>query len=252
VIFDAYLCWAEYLLYGNETYERIIDFTVGLRRTAEQAGVARGVAFATVLRGQAELLAGQLEPAEHHLREAVKQHREIDAAAGEAHSMTRLAEVLIAKGRPAQARALLDDALRIARWTPLSKHLVQRILGTTIRTASDLAEARALVNQAQALIGPEDRCPLCDIMLWVPAAIVCAQTGDLENARSYIELADQSARMWNGVAWSAAVLEAHAHLRLAVGDRAEGALLLRRAAERFSAAGQPLDTVRCAAAAELR
>jgi len=249
VIFDAYLCWAEYLLYGYEPYERIIDFAIGLRRTAEQAGVARGVAFATVLRGQAELLAGMLEPAERHLREAVTLHRDIGAAAGEAHSLTRLAEALNARGQREQARALLDDALRIARWTPLSKHLVLRILGAMIRSARDLTEARALVDQAQATVGPDDRCPLCDIMLWVPAAVVCAQVGEVERAGGYLELAEQSARMWNGVAWSAAVMEARALIQLAKGDRADGTRLLREAADRFTAAGQPPDAARCAAAA---
>jgi DNA-binding SARP family transcriptional activator/tetratricopeptide (TPR) repeat protein len=250
VIFDAYLCWAEYLLYGHEPYERIIDFAIALRRTAEQAGVARGVAFATVLRGQAEMLAGLLAPAEQHLREAVTLHRDIGAAAGEAHSVTRLAEALTAQGHNEQARALLDEALRIARWTPLSKHLVLRIQGAMIRAARDLTEARALVDQAQATVGPEDRCPLCDIMLWVPAATVCAQAGDVERAAAYLELAEQSARMWNGVAWSAAVLEARAHLQLASGNRAEGMRLLREAADRFATAGQPPDAVRCAAAAD--
>jgi DNA-binding SARP family transcriptional activator/tetratricopeptide (TPR) repeat protein len=249
VIFDAYLCWAEYLLYGYEPYERIIDFAVGLRNTAEQAGVARGVAFATVLRGQAEMLAGMLDAAEQHLREAVGLHRDIGAAAGEAHSLTRLAEALTTRGEREQARVLLDEALRIARWAPLSKHLVLRILGATIRAAADVAEARSLVDQAQATIGPDDRCPLCDIMLWVPAATVCAQAGEVERADGYLELAEQSARMWNSVAWSAAVLEARAHLQLAKGNPGEGARLLREAATRFAAAGQPRDAARCAAAA---
>jgi tetratricopeptide (TPR) repeat protein len=99
VIFDAHLCWAEYLLYGHEPYERVIEFASALRDTGVESGVARAVAFATALMGEAELLAGRLEEAEEHLREAVRLHHDLGAAAGEVHSLTRLAETVRGLGR---------------------------------------------------------------------------------------------------------------------------------------------------------
>ena len=97
-LFDAHLCVAEYLLYGPVPYAEVIEETEDLRRRAAHAGALRGVAFATALIGEAALLAGDLDRAERELLEAVELHRDIDASAGEAHSLARLAEVRLAQG----------------------------------------------------------------------------------------------------------------------------------------------------------
>ena len=99
-VFDAHLCVAEYLLYGPTPYDEVIELAGGLRRRAQQHGALRGVAFATALIGEAALLKGDLDLAERELREAVDLHRDVDASAGEAHCLQRLAEVRLARGRP--------------------------------------------------------------------------------------------------------------------------------------------------------
>ena len=99
-VFDAHLCVAEYLLYGPVPYAEVIAEAQELRRRATQAGALRGVAFATALIGEAALLMGDLDLAERELTESVELHRDIDAAAGEAHSLQRLAEVQSGPRRP--------------------------------------------------------------------------------------------------------------------------------------------------------
>ncbi|MGY1670440.1 ATP-binding protein [Geodermatophilus sp. SYSU D00710] len=246
-VFDAHLCVAEYLLYGPTPYAEVIALGRALRETAERAGALRAVAFACALTGEAALLSGDLATAEHDLREAADLHAEIGAPAGEAHSLQRLAELRVHQGDRAGARRLLQQALPLARWSPIPMHLLQRIHGTAILAADSPEEAHAAVGRAEATVGPEDHCHFCQVMVSVPAAIACADVGDVEAARGHLRAAERSAALWQGTAWQAAILEARAHLAHAEGDPEGGHRLLEQAAECFATAGQPLDADRCRA-----
>jgi DNA-binding SARP family transcriptional activator/tetratricopeptide (TPR) repeat protein len=243
-VFDGHLCVAEYLLYGPTPYDEVIDLAVALGRTAARSGAARAEAFAAALAGEAALLAGTLDVAAEHLQHAVDLHREIGAPAGEAHSLQRLAEVRLAEGDRPAAEALLQRALRLARWSTLAMHLLQRIYGTMIAAAPDPEAARAVVDRAATETGGEDVCQFCQVMLAVPAAIACARVGDLDAARSHLAAAERSASMWDGTAWQAAVTEAAAEVALAEGRPAEAAAAFGSAAGAFEAAGHPLDAAR--------
>ena len=244
-VFDAHLCVAEYLLYGPVPYAEVIADAEDLRQRATRAGALRGVAFAATLVGEAALLSGDLERAERELVEAVELHRDIDAPAGEAHSLQRLAEVRLFQGEREEARRLLQQALPLARWSVVARHLLQRIYGTMISAAADNDEARVLVDRAEAELGTSDRCIFCALMLAVPAAIACADVGDLDAARRHLGTAEESAAMWEGSAWPAAVLEAKAHLASAERRPEEAAELMSQAATMFRAAGHVLDAQRC-------
>jgi DNA-binding SARP family transcriptional activator/tetratricopeptide (TPR) repeat protein len=246
-LFDAHLCVAEYLLYGPVPYPEVIAETEDLRRRAAHAGALRGVAFATALLGEAALLMGDLDRAELELTEAVDLHREIDASAGEAHSLQRLAEVRLARGDREDADRLLRRALPLARFSVLGMHLLHRIYGSMIAAAPDPVTARAVVDRAEATMGEIDHCIFCSVMLDVPSAIACADVGDLESARRHLDAAAGSAALWEGSAWQAAVLEARAHVAQAEGDPVQARELRGRAAGLFRAAGQPLDAARCEA-----
>jgi DNA-binding SARP family transcriptional activator/predicted negative regulator of RcsB-dependent stress response len=244
-IFDAHLCVAEYLLYGPTPYAEVIGQTEVLRRNAEKAGALRGVAFATALIGEAALLKGDLELAERELQEAVDLHRDIDAPAGEAHGLQRLAEVRLARGNAEEARKLLQRALPLARWSVMSMHLLQRIYGTLVQAAPNPLAARAMVDQAEATLGERDRCSFCLVTLAVPAAIACARVGDLAEARRQLELAESSVARWKDTAWDAAVVEARAHIVATSGDLERARALLVQAQELFAAAGHVLEAKRC-------
>jgi ATP/maltotriose-dependent transcriptional regulator MalT len=244
-LFDAHLCVAEYLLYGPVPYPEVIEEAEGLRRWAAQAGALRGVAFATALIGEAALLMGDLERAERELVEAVDLHRDVDAPAGEAHGLQRLAEVRLAQGDRHEAERLLQRALPLARWSVMASHLLQRIYGTMIAAAPDAAAARAVVDRAEATLGETDRCRFCAVALAVPATVACADFGDIDEARRHLAAAEASAARWEGSAWQAAVCEARAHVARAEGHSDEFAALLSRAAQLFHAAGHHRDAVRC-------
>jgi len=244
-LFDAHLCVAEYLLYGPVPYEEVIEEAEELLRHATLAGALRGVAFARALIGEAALLMGDLDRAERELVEAVDLHRDVDAPAGEAHSLQRLAEVRLEQGDAEEARRLLDRALPLARWSVVAMHLLQRIYGTMILAAPNPEAGRALVDQSEATMGDQDACSFCVVMLAVPAAMACAEVGDLEPARHYALVAEGSARRWPGTAWGAAATEARAHIARVEGSSSEAAVLFAEAASGFEAAGQPGDAARC-------
>jgi DNA-binding SARP family transcriptional activator/tetratricopeptide (TPR) repeat protein len=247
VVFDTHLCVAEYLLYGPTPYAEVIELARSLRTTAERAGALRAVAFAGALIGEAALLYGDLDLAEQELATAVDLHHEIGAPVGEAHSLQRLAEVVLARGDRTTANRLLRRALPLARWSQLSMHLLQRLYGTMVRAADDPEAARAVVDAAEATFGDSDFCTFCTVMFAVPAAIACADAGDLAEAQRYLRLAELSASMWEGTAWAAATIEARAHIARAEGDPDQARELLAEAADLFETWAQPLDAARCRA-----
>jgi hypothetical protein len=248
-IFDGYLCAAECMLYGPNPYAEVIDLACDLQATARRSGALRAEAFASALIGEAAFLSGDLGLAAAELSEARDLHREIGSAAGEAHSLQRLAEVRIAEGDCELAMRLLQDALPLARGSMLARHLLQRIFGTMIVAAPDALEARAIIDQAEAMLGWDGFCPFCSIMLSVPASIACARTGDLRNAQRLLGLAQRSAVLWQGTSWEAAIVEAQAAVAGASGDHTTARERMHTAAEKFHGAGQPIDAERCRRAA---
>ena len=246
-LFDAHLCVAEYMLYGQVPYAEVISQAEDLRAQAAHTGALRGVAFATALVGEAALLMGDLERAERELTESVELHRDIDAPAGEAVSLQRLAEVRLMLGDGEGARALLRRALPLARWSTVVPHLLQRVYGTMIQAAATPSDARVVVDLAEAALGENDRCPFCDVMLAVPASIACADVGDVVDARRHLDVARAAISLWDDTACGAAVLEAEAHLAIAEGSREAGLAKAATAAALFDVYGQPLHAARCRA-----
>jgi DNA-binding SARP family transcriptional activator len=244
-VVDANLCVSEYLLYGPTPYPEVLRLSEEIRRSGERAGSLRAVAFASSLAGEAALLSGDLDRAEQALREAVDLHADIDARAGQAHSLQRLAEVHLARGDRELAIPLLDQALPLARWTPLTVHLLQRIYGSMIAAAPDPMAAREVVDLALGAMDDRDTCKFCAVMFAVPATIACADVGDLEQARLHLAAAERSTALWTGTAWQAATQEARAHLLAAEGDAAAAQALLAEAARAFRQAGHPLEAARC-------
>jgi len=226
-------------------YDEVIELSDDLRRRAQHHGALRGVAFATALIGEAALLKGDLDTATRELEDAVALHRDVDAPAGEAHSLQRLAEVRLARGDRAGAVELLRRALPLARWTVNSLHLLQRIYGTMALAAGDPVEAVSVIEQGEAAMGETDRCTFCDVMFAVPAAISHADVGDVATAERYLAVAEEAVARWEGTAWDAAVAEVRAHLAQARGDAGNAGDWSRRAADLFAAAGQPRDAERC-------
>lgn len=251
-VFDGQLCIAQRFLYGARPYAEVIDFAKSLAAEAQRIGAARGYAFGITIRGEAELLSGDLVSAEEHLTQGARLHRAIGGSTGEAFSLQRLSEVAMQLGRPHEARALLDEALDVARQTDVGFHLLDRIYGTYLQLADSPAAAlRALEEARVAVHGPLETCPGCRITFTVPAAIAAARAGQLDLAEDY---ASQTSYLANVVmrlpAWHAAHDEVRGHIGLAGGeDSVEVQSKFVAAAARFRAAGHPIDAARCEQAA---
>ncbi|MDP1647626.1 MAG: AAA family ATPase [Rubrivivax sp.] len=248
-VFDGHLCITQRFLYGASPYAEVIAFAEALATEAQRLGAARGHAFGVTLRGEAEWLAGDLQAARLHLREGARLHRAIGGPVGEALSLQRLAEVSLHEGRRDEARALIDEALDVARQTDIGFHLLDRIYGTRIKLHSgDPATALHVMEDAsESVRGPLETCPGCRITFAVPAAIAAARAGELDLADKHEE---QCAYLANVVmrlpAWYAAHDEVRGHIAAARAQRVDEAVTrFAAAASRFREAGQPLDAARC-------
>ena len=250
-VFDGQLCVTQRLLYGAMPYPEVIAFADSLALEAKRLGAARGHSFAVTLRGEAKLLSGRLDEADDDLATGARLNRAIGAATGEALALQRRAEVALYRGQPADAAALLEDALAVARESDAGFHLLDRIYGTKISAASQPASALAVVEEAESAIrGPAETCPGCRITLAVPAAIAAARAGDAGRAARYGHAAQTLARaVMRLPGWDAAAEEVKGHLARAEADSSTAAAHFRTAANGFRESGQPLDAARCAALA---
>jgi DNA-binding SARP family transcriptional activator/tetratricopeptide (TPR) repeat protein len=248
-VFDGHLCITQRFLYGARPYGEVIEFSNAIATEAQRLGAARGHAFGVTLRGEAEWLAGDLIAAREHLREGARLHRAIGGPVGEALSLQRLAEVSLHEGRRDEARALVDEALDVARQTDIGFHLMDRIYGTRINLHRDDPAAALYVMEdaMESVRGPLETCPGCRITFAVPAAIAAARAGELDLADTHEQ---QCAYLANVVmrlpAWYAAHDEVRGHIAAARTPRTDkAASLFSAAAARFRQAGQPLDAQRC-------
>src|SRR5690606_29036548 len=110
-VFDGHLCITQRFLYGARPYPEVIAFANALATEASRLGAARGLAFATTLRGEAQWLAGDLVAARHDLLEGARLHHAIGGHVGQALSLQGLAELSLHEGRRHAARALIAEAL---------------------------------------------------------------------------------------------------------------------------------------------
>lgn len=249
-VFDGQLCITQRLLYGSRPYDDVIRWADAFANEANRLGAARGLAFATTLRGEAELLSGRLDDADCHLRRGRQLHHEMGAATGEAFSLQRLAELAGARGESRAAHRLLDESLAVARESDVGFHLFDRIYGARITLADDPAAALAAVDEAEELIsGPLETCPGCRITLAVPAAIALARAGQLERLEAYEASCEWLAEVVMQLpAWYAALDEVRAHRHAAHGDITASRAHFREARRGFSEARQPHDVRRCESA----
>ncbi|AOW14433.1 hypothetical protein LPB72_03125 [Hydrogenophaga crassostreae] len=248
-VFDGHLCITQRFLYGARPYAEVIEFADALATEALRLGAARGHAFGKTLRGEAEWLSGDLVAAREHLREGARLHRAIGGPVGEALSLQRLAELALHEGQRGEARALIDEALDVARQTDVGFHLMDRIYGTRINLHRDDPAAALYVMEDASLSvrGPLETCPGCRITFAVPAAIAAARAGELELAEQHEQ---QCAYLANVVmrlpAWHAAHDEVRGHIAAVRTPHADDAASrFSAAADRFRLAGQPVDAKRC-------
>jgi tetratricopeptide (TPR) repeat protein len=247
-VFDGQLCVTERLLHGGLPYAEIVAFADGLAAEAERLGAARGHAFALTLRGEAGVLAGDLDRADSDFAEGARLHGRIAAPAGEALSLLGRAQVATLRGKPQHARPFLAEALLLARESEVGHHTLDRVYGAMVEAAPDPAAGLALVAEAEAaIVGPAETCPTCRIAFIVPAAVAAARGADLERARRYAEDVERALDVVAlPPAWHAAGCEVRGWLARAEGRGDDAREHFIAAADGFATWEQPLDAARCA------
>jgi len=250
-VFDGHLCMTQRFLYGSRPYAEVIAFADALAAEARRLGADRGYAFAVTLRGEAELLNGQLDAAEQDLVTGGRLNHAMGGATGEALTLQRRAELAMYRGRQDEARALLDDALDVARASDVGFHLLDRIYGTRIAITPDPDNALGVVEEAESAVrGPLETCPGCRITFAIPATIASARAHATELASGHLRQSEYLANVVMRLpAWHAALHEARGHVALAAGDTGAAQQAFANAAQGFHAAGHPLDEARCHATA---
>ena len=248
IVYDAHLCLAEYYLAAPDGYDLAADFARQMMQIANEAGSATGAALATLMLGEAELLAGHLVEAEKHLREAAEANDREGCLSGAALARQRLAEAAVINGRKFDANRLLNRARSIAARSDLASHLMVRVFGTMIQ-AADEKHTLTVLRMAERELGQMRSCEPCSMGYLTSAAAACARAGDLDRARAFITQAERIAGMWQGGLWNGAVWEARGVLRHAEGAPEQARAMYREAAQEYTRAGNQSDAARCAEAA---
>jgi len=179
----------------------------------------------------------------------VELHQAAEASSGAALAMVWLAEVALARGDRRRAVRILERARKLAVASPLSSHLLVRVLGVLVQAAPSSSDARAVVREAEEQLGGAECCQPCSMSFRAGATITCARTGDLDAARSYLEATARLAAMWQGGPRQASEWEARAALRLAEGRNDQAVALLHEATDLFERSGHALAATRCRAQA---
>ena len=245
IVYDAHLCLAEYYLTAPEGYDTAAEFARQMMTIADEAGSATGAALAVLMLGEAELLAGRLDEAEEHLKNAAEANDRQGCISGSALARQRLAEAAVIRGRRYDANRLLGRARSLALRSDIVAHLLVRVFGTMIQAAPDARKSMGVLRTAEHELADVHACEPCSMGYLTSATAVSARAGDLDRARSYLADAERIVGMWHGGLWTGAVWEARGILRQAEGDDAQARAMYREAADAFASAGNQRDAERC-------
>lgn len=248
IVYDAHLCLAEYYLAAPDGYDLAADFARRMMQIAAEAGSATGAALATLMLGEAELLAGHVVEAEQHLKKAAEANDHEGCLSGSALARQRLAEAAVIRGRKFDANRLLNRARSFAVRSDLASHLMVRVFGTMIQAAEE-KRTLSVLRTAERALGQMRSCEPCSMGYLTSAAAACARAGELDRARAFLTEAERIAGMWQGGLWNGAVWETRGVLRKAEGAHEQARAMYREAADEYARAGNQSDATRCAEAA---
>ena len=244
-MFDGHLCLAQFCLCGSSGLEETRSTAQELLSVAEREGSVAGRALALVCLGEAELFSGRLDEAERLLDEAERLHVESGTAAGRALALERLAEIALLRGQKWRAGRIVQRAERVAQTSWLTPHLLIRLKGLAVQTASTPEKAAKVILEGDRALAGGSSCQPCSMGFRAAAAIALAEAGELEQVGRRLDEAERLAGMWSGGPWVAALWEARGVQRRAQGSEERALAAFSEAAERFGELGRPLDEARC-------
>ncbi len=243
-LFDGHICIAEYVLTSGESHERLRALAEELHASAVRSGARRAQVFAGTLIGEVALIAGRTREAQERLSEAVRLSREIGATCSEALATVRLGETAWVNGSVPQGEQLLADALVMARWSPLSGHLLPIAHTAALREAGDPRRGRERLEDAEADLRGQIACRACGMGFRVAGAVAAARADEPDRAAAMLAAAEANAVLWRDGPWPAALEEARGELARARGDTGEAQQRLQAARDGFATNERPLDVRR--------
>jgi DNA-binding SARP family transcriptional activator len=241
------LLWDRDLLDGGVAG---VEHAAGLLEARGRArGAAELVSSAKLGLGAAALAGADLELAEGAFRAALQGHREAGSALGEALSLERLAALLTARGRLAEALDAVDEGIVVAERAVLREHALLRLHTTAARNrlaAGALHAAEDAIRQASEVAARHGSCVACDAAFRPETVRVLLARGRPDDAeREAVELDAIAARHGCPVLGARAVL-ARARVLAASGLAPDALAALAIACEAFLDAGHRYDAARCA------
>jgi len=246
-IFDGHVCLAQFCLCAAGDLSDVASYARDLLVVANAVSSDVGRALATLIIGESELFAGDLDAAATTLAEAERLYEISDSVPGRVISLERLAQVALTRGQKWRAGRLLQKAFRVGDGNWLSPHLLIRLHALSIGAAQSRTRAREAIAVGDELLSGKSTCQPCSMGFRVAAAIALAEDGDSDLAGRRLDDAERLAGMWQGGPWVAAVWEARGVHRKAKGQPEQAAALFREAAARFAALGRLGDEARCLA-----
>ncbi len=249
-VFDAHLCFQEFYLYGPEGHAGAAAFARELLDIATSVGSKGGLALATLLLGEFDLLSGDIQRATDTLERAIRYAEIAGCVSAESIALERLAEAEVVRENYERARDLLARARPLAESSGIPSHLTVRVLGVQVCAADRTLDALQVAREAEHVLADAPRvCEPCSMKLHVEATRVFARAGDLSRARRHLVEAERITGLWQGGPWHASVWEARAELRRAEGEAAQAMALFLEAAGGFAELRRPIDEARCRASA---
>ena len=176
---------ADALLGGPYVYARLGRFDEARDRLerskaiCRELGIAYGLAEAHMAGAELEMLAGDPEAAEQELRDAIAAATEMGASRYIALYRTRLAHVLVALGRDADALVELEAARPVYESAPKWKAARARVLARRGQTSDAVEVAREAV---ESMAGTDDITAHAEVL--VDLAEVLRVDGDLMGAQA--------------------------------------------------------------------
>jgi ATP/maltotriose-dependent transcriptional regulator MalT len=197
--------------------------------------------------GETTFFSGNLDEAERLLLEAERILVDTETAAGQAMVLERLAELALARGQKWRAGRLVQRGLTVAETSWFSPHLVIRLKGLAVKTASTPEQAAEVILEGDRALALPNTCQPCSMGFRAAAAVALAEAGELEEVGRRLDAAERLAGMWNGGPWVATLWEARGVQRRAQGSDDRALAAFSEAAGRFADLGRPLDEARCQA-----
>jgi DNA-binding SARP family transcriptional activator len=216
---------------------------------ARRDGDGAALACGRLGEGAATLLAGDLVGAEVALREALREFRSAGSSLGEALALEKLACLLTACGRIAEASDALDEGIVAAERGPLRRHALVRLHAVAARNrlaAGALYAAEDAVRIASETASRHGECVPCDAALRPEAVRVLLLRGRTAAADEEASQLLAIARARGGATLAALADVARARVLAAQGRPAEATVLLARARAAFLEVGHRYEAARCA------